>query len=389
MEVKLKYGCNPHQGHARLIVPGDPPPLEMLNGTPGYINLLDAIGAWQLVRELRQATGKPGAASFKHVSPAGAAIARPLDEAFCKSQFLEREELSPVATAYVRARGGDRLCSFGDVAAVSDTVDASLARVLAREVCDLIIAPGYDADALEILKNKRGGKFLILRIDPDYEPPAVESRQLFGFTLAQQRNDARFTIDMFKKPVTPGATVPDDVAETLAVATITLKYTQSNSVCLAYQGQVIGNGAGQQSRVHCMRLACSKADKWFLQQHPKVLGLKFKEGLMKAEKANVVDQYLLWDELSEPEERFMLSQLTARPEPLTREERAAWIAQFDDVCVSSDAFFPFRDSIDRASRSHVKYVAHPGGSLRDESVTAAAHEYGMVMIHTGVRCFLH
>ncbi len=389
MEVKLKYGCNPHQGHARLIVPGDPPPLEMLNGTPGYINLLDAIGAWQLVRELRQATGKPGAASFKHVSPAGAAIARPLDEAFCKSQFLEREELSPVATAYVRARGGDRLCSFGDVAAVSDTVDASLARVLAREVCDLIIAPGYDADALEILKNKRGGKFLILRIDPDYEPPAVESRQLFGFTLEQQRNDARFTIDMFKKPVTPGATVPDDVAETLAVATITLKYTQSNSVCLAYQGQVIGNGAGQQSRVHCMRLACSKADKWFLQQHPKVLGLKFKEGLMKAEKANVVDQYLLWDELSEPEERFMLSQLTARPEPLTREERAAWIAQFDDVCVSSDAFFPFRDSIDRASRSHVKYVAHPGGSLRDESVTAAAHEYGMVMIHTGVRCFLH
>jgi len=389
MEVKLKYGCNPHQGHARLIVPGDPPPLEMLNGTPGYINLLDAIGAWQLVRELRQATGKPGAASFKHVSPAGAAIARPLDEAFCKSQFLEREELSPVATAYVRARGGDRLCSFGDVAAVSDTVDASLARVLAREVCDLIIAPGYDADALEILKNKRGGKVLILRIDPDYEPPAVESRQLFGFTLEQQRNDARFTIDMFKKPVTPGATVPDDVAETLAVATITLKYTQSNSVCLAYQGQVIGNGAGQQSRVHCMRLACSKADKWFLQQHPKVLGLKFKEGLMKAEKANVVDQYLLWDELSEPEERFMLSQLTARPEPLTREERAAWIAQFDDVCVSSDAFFPFRDSIDRASRSHVKYVAHPGGSLRDESVTAAAHEYGMVMIHTGVRCFLH
>jgi AICAR transformylase/IMP cyclohydrolase PurH len=389
MEVKLKYGCNPHQGHARLIVPGDPPPLEMLNGTPGYINLLDAIGAWQLVRELRQATGKPGAASFKHVSPAGAAIARPLDEAFCKSQFLEREELSPVATAYVRARGGDRLCSFGDVAAVSDTVDASLARVLAREVCDLIIAPGYDADALEILKNKRGGKFLILRIDPDYEPPAVESRQLFGFTLEQQRNDARFTIDMFKKPVTPGATVPDDVAETLAVATITLKYTQSNSVCLAYQGQVIGNGAGQQSRVHCMRLACSKADKWFLQQHPKVLGLKFKEGLMKAEKANVVDQYLLWDELSEPEERFMLSQLTARPEPLTREERAEWIAQFDDVCVSSDAFFPFRDSIDRASRSHVKYVAHPGGSLRDESVTAAAHEYGMVMIHTGVRCFLH
>ncbi|HOI54015.1 MAG TPA: phosphoribosylaminoimidazolecarboxamide formyltransferase [Phycisphaerae bacterium] len=389
METKLKYGCNPHQGQSRLIVPGDPPPLEMLNGTPGYINLLDAIGAWQLVRELRLATGKPGAASFKHVSPAGAAIARPLDEAFLKSQFLDREDLSPVATAYVRARGGDRLCSFGDVAAVSDTVDASLARVLAREVCDLIIAPGYDADALEILKNKRGGKFLILRIDPDYEPPAVESRQLFGFTLEQQRNDARIATGMFKKPVTPGAKVPDDVAETLAVATITLKYTQSNSVCLAYQGQVIGNGAGQQSRVHCMRLACSKADKWFMQQHPKVLGLKFKEGLMKAEKANVVDQYLIWDELSEPEERFMLSQLTARPEPLTRKERTDWIAKFDDVCVSSDAFFPFRDSIDRASRSHVKYVAHPGGSLRDESVTEAAHEYGMIMIHTGVRCFLH
>ncbi|MBN2584063.1 MAG: phosphoribosylaminoimidazolecarboxamide formyltransferase, partial [Planctomycetes bacterium] len=366
METKLKYGCNPHQGQARLIVPGDKPPLVMLNGTPGYINLLDAIGAWQLVRELREATGKPGAASFKHVSPAGAAIARPLDDAFLKSQFLDDEELSPVATAYVRARGGDRLCSFGDVAAVSDTVDVSLAKVLAREVCDLIIAPGYDAEALEILKNKRGGKFLVLQIDPDYEPPAVETRQLFGFTLEQERNAAKITTEMFKKPVTPGAKVPDDVAETLAVATISLKYTQSNSVCLAYQGQVIGNGAGQQSRVHCVRLACGKADKWFMQQHPKVLGLKFKDGLMKAEKANVVDQYLIWDELSKPEEEFMLSQLTAKPEPVTRKERADWIAKFDDVCVSSDAFFPFRDSIDRASRSNVKYVAHPGGSLRDD-----------------------
>ena len=390
MEIELKYGCNPHQGQAKLIVPDtEPPPLVMLNGKPGYINLLDALGAWQLVRELRQATGKPGAASFKHVSPAGAAIARPLEEAFRKGQFLEDEELSPVATAYVRARGGDRMSSFGDVAAVSDTVDVSLAKVLAREVSDLIVAPGYEPEALEILKAKRGGKFLVLQADPDYEPPAVESRQLYGFTLQQERNAARITTDMFAKAVTPGATVPEDIAETLAVATISLKYTQSNSVCLAWQGQVIGSGAGQQSRVHCTRLACAKADKWFMQQHPKVLSLKFNDGLMKAEKANLVDQYLIWDELSEPEEKHMLSQLAAKPEPITRDERAEWIRKFDGVCVSSDAFFPFRDSIDRAGRSNVKYLAQPGGSLRDDEVTAAAGEYGMVMIHTGLRCFLH
>jgi len=390
MEIELKYGCNPHQGQAKLIVPDtEPPPLAMLNGKPGYINLLDALGAWQLVRELRQATGKPGAASFKHVSPAGAAIAQPLDEGFRKSQFLEDEELSPVATAYVRARGGDRMSSFGDVAAVSDTVDVSLARVLAREVSDLIIAPDYEPEALEILKGKRGGKFLVLQIDADYEPPAVETRQLYGFTMQQERNAARITVDMFRKAITPGATVPEDIAETLAVATISLKYTQSNSVCLAYRGQVIGSGAGQQSRVHCTRLACAKADKWFMQQHPKVLSLKFNDGLMKAEKANVVDQYLIRDELSEPEEKHMLSQLAAKPEPITRQERAKWIKKFDGVCVSSDAFFPFRDSIDRAGRSNVKYLAQPGGSLRDDDVTAAAGEYGMTMIHTGLRCFLH
>jgi len=390
MEIELKYGCNPHQGQAKLILPDtEPPPLVMLNGKPGYINLLDALGAWQLVRELREATGKPGAASFKHVSPAGAAIARPLDEAFRKSQFLEDEDLSPVATAYVRARGGDRMSSFGDVAAVSDTVDVSLAKVLAREVCDLIVAPDYEPEALEILKGKREGKFLVLQVDADYEPPAVETRQLYGFTMQQERNAARITVDMFRKAITPGATVPEDISETLAVATISLKYTQSNSVCLAYQGQVIGSGAGQQSRVHCTRLACAKADKWFMQQHPKVLSLKFNDGLMKAEKANVVDQYLIWDELSRPEEKHMLSQLAAKPEPITRQERARWIKEFDGVCVSSDAFFPFRDSIDRAGRSNVKYLAQPGGSLRDDDVTAAAGEYGMVMIHTGLRCFLH
>jgi phosphoribosylaminoimidazolecarboxamide formyltransferase/IMP cyclohydrolase len=387
MDVELKYGCNPHQTPAKLTIP-DPPPLRILNGKPGYINLLDTIGCWQLAHELKLATGLPGAASFKHTSPAGAAIARPLTDSLRASQMLGDEEFSPVATAYVRARAGDRMSSFGDVAAVSDVVDMSLAKLLDMEVCDLIVAPGYEPEALELLKKKKKGAFHIFHADPDYTPPEVERRELFGLTLEQKRNDARITSAMFAKSV-KGEDVPEDIQETLAAATVALKYTQSNSVCLAYDGQVIGMGAGQQSRIHCTRLACGKAEKWFLQQHPKVLGLNFRDGLRRPEKTNVVDQYLLWDELSEPEMKQMLSGLKDTPEPITRDERMEWIKSFDDICLSSDAFIPFRDNIDRASRTNVQFIAQPGNSLRDESVTEAATSYGMVMIHTGVRCFLH
>ena len=388
MNIELKYGCNPHQKPARLILP-EPSPLQILNGAPGYINLLDAFGAWQLVRELRAATGQPGAASFKHTSPAGAAIARPLSDDFRQSQLLSDEELSPVATAYARARGGDRVSSFGDALAVSETVDVSLATLLQSEVSDLIIAPAYEPEALEILKAKKRGGYLILQIDPDYDPPEMEQRHAFGMTLEQKRNAEPVTAAHFQKIVTAQKSIPADILETLIVATVALKYTQSNSVCVAYDGQVIGMGAGQQSRIHCTRLACDKAEKWFLQQHPRVLDLKFKEGLKKPEKTNVVDQFLLWDQLSGSEIEAMLAGLDHKPEPIGKEERMAWVNEFKGICLSSDAFIPFRDNIDRASRSNVKYVAQPGNSLRDAEVTAAAEQYGMVMLHTNFRCFLH
>lgn len=389
MELKLKYGLNPHQGQARLVFEGDGEPLRVLNGTPGYINLLDAFAAWQLARELREMAGAPAAASFKHVSPAGAAIARPLSEAFRRSQMIEDLELSPVAAAYARARGGDRMCSYGDFAAVSDTVDVSLAQLLRREVSDGIIAPGYEPAALEILRQKRGGKYLILQMDPAYQPPAVEMRQVYGFTLYQERNSARVDPAALGTPVSVKKDLPADVAETLAVATIALKYTQSNSICLAYDGQVIGMGAGQQSRVHCTRLACGKADKWLLQQHPRVLDLKFREGLGRPERTNLVDQYLLWPELSPSEVEAMLAGFDEPPAPLTAAERAEWIAGFEGIALSSDAFIPFRDNIDRASRTGVRYVLQAGGAVRDDLVTAAADQYGMVMLHSGMRWFTH
>lgn len=390
MQIELKYGLNPHQKPARLITPGDPGPLEILSGTPGYINLLDAFGAWQLARELKQATGKPGAASFKHVSPAGAAVARPLTPELRHSQMLPDDDFSPVATAYIRARAGDRMCSFGDVAAVSDTVDMSLAKILSMEVSDLIVAPDYKPQALDLLKKKKKGAFICLKIDPSFEPPAVERREVFGFTLEQKHNDAAITPELFTRDVvSKKKTLPPAIVETLVVATIALKYTQSNSVGLAYDGQVIGMGAGQQSRIHCTRLACAKAEKWFLQQHPKVLALNYKDGLGRPEKTNIVDQYLLWDELSDTEKAATLAGLREAPEPIMPDERRQWIARFDGICLSSDAFIPFRDNIDRASRANVQYIAQPGQSLRDEGVTEAADQYGMVMVHTGVRCFLH
>jgi phosphoribosylaminoimidazolecarboxamide formyltransferase/IMP cyclohydrolase len=390
MKIDMKYGCNPHQKPAYLETTGGAPPLQILNGRPSYINILDALNGWQLVRELREATGLPSAASFKHVSPAGAAIARPLTGAFVRSQMLPDDDLSPAAVAYARARGADRMCSFGDAAMVSDPVDASLARLLAREVSDLVIAPAYEPDALKILKAKKNGGYLVLQIDSNYLPAEeIESRQIFGLTISQRRNDAVINRQTFQNVVAGGKTVPDDIIETLIVATIALKYTQSNSVCVAYDGQVIGMGAGQQSRIHCTRLACDKADKWFLQQHPGVLETAFKPGLKRVEKTNAIDQYLLWDQLSEPEEAAMLASFVAPPSRIDRAQRAEWIAQFAGVCLSSDAFFPFRDNIDRASRSHVRYVAQPGGSLRDDVVSQAAAGYDMTMIHTGLRCFLH
>jgi AICAR transformylase/IMP cyclohydrolase PurH len=388
MDITLKYGLNPHQHPARLVLP-DPSPLKVLNGQPGYINLLDALGAFQLARELKAATGIPGAASFKHTSPAGAAIAKPLTETYLTSQFLNKKDLSPVATAYLRARGGDRMSSFGDVAAVSDIVDVSLANVLRRETSDLLIAPGYEPKALEMLKAKKQGGYLILQIDPDYEPPPVERRMLYGFQMEQPRNNAAITQDLFTHIVSADKKLPKDARDTLIVASIALKYTQSNSICVAYDGQVTGMGAGQQSRIHCTRLACDKADKWFLQQHPKTLDLAFKKNLKRVEKTNIVDQYILWDQLSEPEEAQMMSGLDKTPARITQGDRLAWLAQFDGICLSSDAYIPFRDNIDRAQRSNVQYIAQTGGSARDGDVTKAGDEYGIVMVHTGLRLFVH
>ena len=323
--MALRYGCNPHQTPACLRMAGDAAPLSVLNGRPGYINMLDALGAWQLVHELRQATGLPSAASFKHTSPAGAAVARPLTETLRQACLLPDVELSPVATAYARARGGDRICSYGDAVAVSERVDLSLARLLQREVSDLIIAPAYDADALALLQSKKNGGYLILQIDPTYIPPGIENREIFGVTLQQQRNTAAITRATFGNVVTAQQQVPDDVLETLVVATVALKYTQSNSVCVAYDGQVIGMGAGQQSRIHCTRLACDKADKWFLQQHPRVLEAHFQRGVKRVDKFNLIDQYLMREQLSQTEEAAMLAGFATPLEPLTNPEREFWL----------------------------------------------------------------
>jgi len=341
------------------------------------------------VRELRRATGLPSAASLKHTSPAGAAVARPLTETFRQAYLLPDLEFSPVATAYARARGGDRVSSYGDAVAVSDSVDLSLAQLLQREVSDLIIAPDYTPEALEILKTKKNGTYLILQIDPAYEPPEMESREIFGVTLQQPRNTTMISKETFRNVVTPNKHVPDDALETLMVATIALQYTQSNSVCVAYDGQVIGMGAGQQSRIHCTRLACDKADKWLLQQHPRVLAAHFQRRVKRVDKLNLIDQYLMWDQLSKTEETAMLEGFTTPPVPLESQERAAWIGQCNGICLSSDAFIPFRDNVDRASRSHVQYIAQTGGALRDADVIAAAEQYGITMILTGLRLFLH
>jgi len=391
-EIVLRYGINPHQGPARVWRPGGELPLTVVNGAPGYINLLDGLNAWQLVRELRAATGLPAAASFKHVSPAGAAIGKPLSDVLRQVYLVGDQELSPLACAYARARGADRLASFGDFAAMSDVVDESAAKLLQPESSDGLIAPGYTPEALAILKAKRGGRYLLLQIDPAYEPPEMERREVFGLTLEQPRNHARISADLFRNVVTANANLPPDAIQDLIVATVAAKYTQSNTIVVAFDGQVVGVGAGQQSRIHCTRLACDKADRWMLQQHPKVLGLKYKPGLKRPERANVVDQFLLWDHLSEPERDRLRTACTDLPEPFTGSERADWIGRFaaaGGLSLSSDAFIPFRDNLDRAHRSAVRYVAQTGGSVADGDVIAAADAYGMTMVFTGLRLFHH
>lgn len=387
-ELKLKYGCNPHQVPARIYCRSGELPIEVLNGQPGYINLLDAFNSWQLVRELSAALGLPAAASFKHVSPAGAAVGIPLSDLLKKVYFVDDMELSTVAAAYARARGADRLSSYGDWAAISDVVDLPTAKLLKREVSDGVIAPGYEPQALEILKQKKQGRYPVLRIDPGYVPPGSEAREVFGVVFEQKRNDLPVTPEILRNVVTRNKELPPSARRDLIVATIALKYTQSNSVCLACDGQVIGAGAGQQSRIHCTRLACGKADRWFLRQHPKVLSLPFGKDISRPDRINAIEVYLEED-LTPPERGAWQRNFEAAPEPLAPDEKREWLKGLKDVALSSDAFFPFRDNVDRASRSGVKYIVQPGGSIKDEDIVAAADEYGMAMAVSGLRLFHH
>ena len=387
--IPLRYGTNPNQKPARIIFNSNSPKIYIFNGTPGYINILDALNGWQLVSELKMALGLPAAASFKHVSPAGAGVAIPLGDPLKKAYFVDdMDELSPMATAYARARGADRVSSFGDLIALSDTCDFSTAKLIAREVSNGIIAPGYDADALPILKKKLGGKYLIIQIDPAYEPPETENREIFGVILEQKHNDIIIDHCALENVVTREKNISPEAARDLIIALITLKYTQSNSVCFAYDGQTIGVGAGQQSRVHCTRLAGGKADMWHLRQHPRVLDLQFTEGLSRAEKNNAIDLFLSED-ITNSEEELLKSCLQGCYERLSPEKKTHWLRRLSGVSLGSDAYFPFRDSIDRAAQSGAKYIAQPGGSTRDEDVITAANEYGVAMVFNGIRLFHH
>jgi len=387
-EISLRYGMNPHQTPARVYVSSGMLPITVLNGQPGYINLLDALNSWQLVREIGQALNMPAAASFKHVSPAGAAVGTPMSPTLKKAHMVEDVELSPLATAYARARGADRMSSFGDWAAMSDIVDEPTAQLLRREVSDGVIAPGYSKEALDILKSKKKGIYRVLQVDPDYTPPELERRELFGITFEQKRNDVVPGTKSLAQVVTQEKKIPESAKIDLILAQISLKFIQSNSICLVYDGQIIGTGAGQQSRIHCTRLAASKADLWFLRQHPAVIDLPFKEGIGRPEKDNAIDQYLL-DELPPEQEKEWKKLFTRVPERLDREEKRRWLNQFQGVTLGSDAFIPFRDNIDRAALSGVKYIVQPGGSLRDKGVIEACDQYGMVMVFTQTRLFHH
>jgi phosphoribosylaminoimidazolecarboxamide formyltransferase / IMP cyclohydrolase len=387
-EILLRYGANPHQIPARVYMQDGELPIRVLSGAPGYINLLDALNSWQLVKELKQALGLPAAASFKHVSPSGAAVAVPLSDTLKKIYFVDDIDLSPLATAYARARGVDRMSSFGDWIALSEPVDVPTARLIAREVSDGVIAPAYDPEALRILVDKKKGKYVVVQIDPAYEPGPQETRQVFGVTFEQRRNDRPVTRDDFKNIVTLKKDLPESAIRDMLIAWITLKYTQSNSVCFAIDGQVIGVGAGQQSRVHCVRLAGTKADLWYLRQYPCVLELPFRPGIRRPDRDNAIDQFLQPDVTSA--ERAAWGEIfTDVPAQLTTQERRTWLDTLRGVTLGSDAFFPFRDSLDRAALSGVSYVLEPGGSNRDEAVIQAADEYGMTMVFSGVRLFHH
>ena len=389
-ELELKYGCNPNQKPSRIYMTEGELPIEVLNGRPGYINFLDAFNSWQLVRELKAATGWPSAASFKHVSPAGAALGYPLTETDKAMYFVEADhELSPIACAYVRARGADRLCSYGDWVAPSDECDADVANLLALEVSDGIIAPSYTEEALRILKTKRKGGYNVVKIDPDYEPKPLESRDVFGITFEQGHNDLKIDAEMLQNIVTENKELSEEAKLDMIVSLITLKYTQSNSVCYVKNGQTVGVGAGQQSRIHCTRLAGQKADNWFLRQHPKVLGLQFVDGIRRPDRDNAIDVYIsdeYEDVLAEGEWQ---TKFKVKPEVLTAEEKKAWIATQSGVTVGSDAFFPFGDNVERARKSGVQYIVQPGGSIRDDHVIMTANKYGIVMSFTGSRLFHH
>ena len=388
-ELLLKYGCNPNQTPSRIFMQEGELPIEVLNGRPGYINFLDAFNSWQLVKELKEATGLPAAASFKHVSPAGAAVGLPLSDTLKKIYFVDDLPLSPIACAYARARGADRMSSYGDWVALSDICDKETATLLAREVSDGIIAPGYTDEALAILKSKRKGSYNVVRIAPAYQPAPVEHKDVFGITFEQGRNHSRIDDSLLNNMVTKNKELPEGAKRDLVLSLITLKYTQSNSVCYAKDGQVIGVGAGQQSRIHCTRLAGNKADVWFLRQHPKVLALPFKTDIRRPDRDNTIDVYISedWEDVLADGawEQFF----TQRPEPLTREEKRAWLDTLTGVSLGSDAFFPFGDNIERAHRSGVSYIAEPGGSIRDDNVIDTCDKYGIAMAFTGLRLFHH
>ena len=390
-ELELKYGCNPNQKPSRIYMEnGADLPIKVLNGKPGYINFLDAFNGWQLVRELKAATGLPAATSFKHVSPAGAAVGLPLTETESKIYWVDDlGELSPLASAYARARGADRMSSFGDFISLSDVCDASTAKIIKREVSDGVIAPGYEPEALEILKAKKGGKYNVIEIDPNYVPDPIEHKQVFGVTFEQGRNELKIDRDFLGNIVTENKEIPDSAKIDLIISLITLKYTQSNSVCYAKGGQAIGIGAGQQSRIHCTRLAGQKADNWFLRQAPQVLNLQFVNGIKRADRDNAIDLYIGDEYMDVLADGAWENIFKVKPPVFTAEEKRAWLDKNTDVALGSDAFFPFGDNIERAHKSGVKYVAEPGGSIRDDHVIDTCNKYNMAMCFTGIRLFHH
>ena len=389
-ELELKYGCNPNQKPSRIFMEDGELPIQVLCGKPGYINFLDAFNGWQLVKELKEATGLPAATSFKHVSPAGAAVGLPLSPVEAKIYWVDDlGELSPLASAYARARGADRMSSFGDFISLSDVCDVSTAKLIKREVSDGVIAPGYEPEALEILKGKKKGNYNIIQIDPNYVPAPLERKQVYGITFEQGRNELHIGKDFFDNIVTENKELPDTAKIDLTIAMITLKYTQSNSVCYVKDGQAIGIGAGQQSRIHCTRLAGSKADNWFLRQSPQVLNLQFADKIGRADRDNAIDLYIGEDYMDVLAEGAWQKIFKEKPPVFTREEKRAWLDQMQNVALGSDAFFPFGDNIERAHKSGVKYVAQPGGSIRDDNVIETCNKYGMVMSFTGIRLFHH